>query len=94
MPKPRNDAQRAFLKGMSEMTANFRRDMDAHFALIGKATCSLIEQGRPLTPELLAEAVVGAAGADEALAARSLKQLRHHATPSLRSETWLLSRAM
>lgn len=58
MQKPLNRAQRAFLKGMSEMTATFRRDLDDAFVLIGKATHALLLADRPVTDTELADEII------------------------------------
>lgn len=64
MPKPKTDAQRAFLKAISEMTANFRRDIDEPYALIGKAVRALAMTGAPLTVESIAAQITALGGPD------------------------------
>lgn len=58
MQKPLNSAQRAFLKGMSDMTGTFRRDIDEPFVLIGKATHALLLADRQVTDTDLADEIV------------------------------------
>ena len=80
MPKPMTNAQRAFRKDYANMVANFRRDIDEHFALIGKATCALIERGEPVTDASIRAIIFELPeGRDAGLVKRATKHLDHTA---------------
>lgn len=83
MPKPMTNAQRAFLKDYAEMVDNFRRDIDLHFALIGKATCVLIDRGEAVTDAaIIALMPTLPDGQDASLVKRAIKHLDHRTTSS------------
>jgi hypothetical protein len=79
MPKPRTNAQRAFLKAMDEMTSGVRHDIDEPFALIGKATHALLRDDRPVTDSALAEEIARLANSRNADAVK--RALSHLGLP-------------
>lgn len=79
MPKPKTNAQRAFLKAMDGMTTEFRHDIDEPFVLIGKATHALLRADRPVTDATLAEEIAGLANSRNAEAVK--RALSHLGLP-------------
>lgn len=78
MTKPVTNARAAFKESFARMLDDFRRDLDEHIALIGKATLALLAEGQPVTrTEIAARVTQMGNGKNDAVVAQAIKHLDH-----------------